>query len=135
MQCSVQPCFVFPECATNSQSHAAPFGLPLAVTIAMLLCQHLLAVPAQEFTNYHFEVAPAHLEGALDRFAQFFVAPLFKVRRRLKQQQRCSNIAPFLLVCAAVHSGAGGAAEAGAVALCAAAATTLFPCTATSSAT
>ncbi|WIA17248.1 hypothetical protein OEZ85_014121 [Tetradesmus obliquus] len=31
-----------------------------------------------EFTNYHFEVAPAHLEGALDRFAQFFVAPLFK---------------------------------------------------------
>eukprot|EP00882_Tetradesmus_deserticola_P020972 GHRQ01022665.1.p1 GENE.GHRQ01022665.1~~GHRQ01022665.1.p1 ORF type:complete len:274 (+),score=115.83 GHRQ01022665.1:417-1238(+) len=36
-----------------------------------------------EFTNYHFEVAPAHLEAALDRFAQFFVAPLFQVRREL----------------------------------------------------
>ncbi|EFJ45023.1 hypothetical protein VOLCADRAFT_94734 [Volvox carteri f. nagariensis] len=30
----------------------------------------------QEVTNYHFEVAPAHLAGALDRFAQFFIAPL-----------------------------------------------------------
>ncbi|PFH32896.1 rhoptry metalloprotease toxolysin TLN1 [Besnoitia besnoiti] len=28
-------------------------------------------------TNYHFSVAPEHLEGALDRFSQFFVAPLF----------------------------------------------------------
>ncbi len=32
----------------------------------------------QEYTNYHFEVAPAHLRGALERFAQFFVAPLCK---------------------------------------------------------
>ncbi|KAG2444954.1 hypothetical protein HXX76_001690 [Chlamydomonas incerta] len=29
-----------------------------------------------ELTNYHFEVAPPHLAGALDRFAQFFIAPL-----------------------------------------------------------
>ncbi|CBZ52115.1 Peptidase M16 domain protein, related [Neospora caninum Liverpool] len=28
-------------------------------------------------TNYHFSVAPEHLEGALDRFSQFFVSPLF----------------------------------------------------------
>ncbi|RQM29548.1 hypothetical protein B5M09_000551, partial [Aphanomyces astaci] len=28
-------------------------------------------------TNYYFDVGPAHLHGALDRFAQFFVAPLF----------------------------------------------------------
>jgi len=28
-----------------------------------------------EHTNYFFDVDPAHLEGALDRFAQFFVAP------------------------------------------------------------
>ncbi|KAL1917702.1 uncharacterized protein VTP21DRAFT_3536 [Calcarisporiella thermophila] len=28
-------------------------------------------------TNYHFEVAHDYLEGALDRFAQFFVRPLF----------------------------------------------------------
>lgn len=33
----------------------------------------------QEYTNYHFDVAPAHLEGALDRLAQFFVKPLFLV--------------------------------------------------------
>ena len=30
-----------------------------------------------EHTNYHFDVAPPHLGGALDRFAQFFLAPLF----------------------------------------------------------
>jgi hypothetical protein len=34
--------------------------------------------PPQEYTNYHFEVAPGHLRGALERFAQFFVAPLCK---------------------------------------------------------
>jgi insulysin len=35
------------------------------------------AYTAFENTNYHFEVVPAHLAGALDRFAQFFLAPLF----------------------------------------------------------
>ena len=35
------------------------------------------AYTAFENTNYHFEVLPAHLPGALDRFAQFFIAPLF----------------------------------------------------------
>ncbi|RPA87280.1 hypothetical protein BJ508DRAFT_97930 [Ascobolus immersus RN42] len=29
-------------------------------------------------TNYYFEVSKDHLEGALDRFAQFFIAPLFR---------------------------------------------------------
>ena len=28
-------------------------------------------------TNYHFQVSSDHLEGALDRFAQFFITPLF----------------------------------------------------------
>ncbi|ETW01780.1 hypothetical protein H310_06363 [Aphanomyces invadans] len=28
-------------------------------------------------TNYYFDVGPAHLHGALDRFAQFFISPLF----------------------------------------------------------
>jgi hypothetical protein len=41
----------------------------------------LSCVVLQEYTNYHFDVAPAHLEGALDRLAQFFVEPLFLVRR------------------------------------------------------
>ncbi|CAO3593944.1 unnamed protein product [Absidia cylindrospora] len=30
-----------------------------------------------EDTNYYFEVGHDHLEGALDRFAQFFISPLF----------------------------------------------------------
>ena len=30
-----------------------------------------------EHTNFYFDVTPQHLEGALDRFAQFFLAPLF----------------------------------------------------------
>ncbi|KAG2190397.1 hypothetical protein INT46_004590 [Mucor plumbeus] len=30
-----------------------------------------------EDTNYYFEVGQEHLEGALDRFAQFFISPLF----------------------------------------------------------
>ena len=32
----------------------------------------------QEYTNYYFDCNPAALHGALDRFSQFFVAPLCK---------------------------------------------------------
>jgi secreted Zn-dependent insulinase-like peptidase len=35
------------------------------------------AYTAFEHTNYFFDIHHAHLEGALDRFSQFFVAPLF----------------------------------------------------------
>lgn len=35
------------------------------------------AYTASDLTNYHFEVYPNAFEGALDRFAQFFIAPLF----------------------------------------------------------
>ena len=35
------------------------------------------AYTSTEDTNYHFNVAHAHLEAVLDRFSQFFVAPLF----------------------------------------------------------
>lgn len=40
---------------------------------------HLPCVTAalQEYTNFYFDVQPDALHGALDRFAQFFVAPLF----------------------------------------------------------
>lgn len=38
---------------------------------------HSNAYTAGEHTNYYFEVGAEHLEGALDRFAQFFIAPLF----------------------------------------------------------
>ena len=34
--------------------------------------------PLQEYTNYHFDVKPNALHGALDRFAQFFIDPLCK---------------------------------------------------------
>lgn len=35
------------------------------------------AYTAAEHTNYYFEVSSDYLEGALDRFAQFFISPLF----------------------------------------------------------
>ncbi|KAK9470594.1 Metalloenzyme, LuxS/M16 peptidase-like protein [Dipodascopsis tothii] len=35
------------------------------------------AYTSGEHTNYYFEVGQEHLAGALDRFAQFFIAPLF----------------------------------------------------------
>ena len=35
------------------------------------------AYTASDRTNYHLEVRPEAFEGALDRFAQFFIAPLF----------------------------------------------------------
>lgn len=35
------------------------------------------AYTASEHTNYYFEVGSDHLEGALDRFSQFFISPLF----------------------------------------------------------
>lgn len=38
---------------------------------------HSNAYTSSEHTNYYFEVGADHLEGALDRFAQFFICPLF----------------------------------------------------------
>lgn len=35
------------------------------------------AYTSSDDTNYYFEVGHEHLEGALDRFAQFFISPLF----------------------------------------------------------
>lgn len=35
------------------------------------------AFTSNEHTNFYFDVAPVHLGGALDRFAQFFLEPLF----------------------------------------------------------
>ncbi len=35
------------------------------------------AYTSGEHTNYYFDVSPQHLEGAVDRFAQFFLKPLF----------------------------------------------------------
>ena len=38
---------------------------------------HSNAYTSTVHTNYYFDVGHAHLEPALDRFAQFFIAPLF----------------------------------------------------------
>lgn len=38
---------------------------------------HSNAFTASEHTNYFFELSSDHLEGALDRFSQFFISPLF----------------------------------------------------------
>ena len=35
------------------------------------------AYTAEDRTNYHFEIDPEYVEEALDRFSQFFLAPLF----------------------------------------------------------
>ncbi|CAD6233778.1 GSCOCG00007274001-RA-CDS [Cotesia congregata] len=35
------------------------------------------AMTLPDYTQYHFDVSPEYLEGAVDRFAQFFIAPLF----------------------------------------------------------
>lgn len=35
------------------------------------------AYTSTEHTNYHFQVGYQHFEGAVDRFAQFFISPLF----------------------------------------------------------
>uniref|UniRef100_A0A915PZQ4 Insulin-degrading enzyme n=1 Tax=Setaria digitata TaxID=48799 RepID=A0A915PZQ4_9BILA len=35
------------------------------------------AYTATDHTNYHFDIAPEHLNGALDRFVQFFLCPQF----------------------------------------------------------
>ncbi|KAK6202850.1 Metalloenzyme, LuxS/M16 peptidase-like protein [Scheffersomyces amazonensis] len=40
---------------------------------------HSNAYTAAEHTNYYFQVGSDYLEGALDRFAQFFISPLFSV--------------------------------------------------------
>lgn len=38
---------------------------------------HHNAYTSFEHTNYFFDIDPAHLDSALDRFSQFFIAPLF----------------------------------------------------------
>jgi insulysin len=40
-----------------------------------------------EHTNYFFEVSADHFEAALDRFAQFFVAPLFNEDGTMREMQ------------------------------------------------
>eukprot|EP01125_Pyxidicula_operculata_P014818 TRINITY_DN4988_c0_g1_i1.p1 TRINITY_DN4988_c0_g1~~TRINITY_DN4988_c0_g1_i1.p1 ORF type:complete len:953 (-),score=186.42 TRINITY_DN4988_c0_g1_i1:40-2898(-) len=55
------------------------------------------AYTSKENTNYYFDVAYTHLEGALDRFAQFFISPLFTqdcTDREMKavHSEHCKNL-------------------------------------------
>ena len=43
------------------------------------------AYTADDHTNYHFEVSHDGLDGALDRFAQFFISPLFNESETSKE--------------------------------------------------
>lgn len=49
------------------------------------------AFTSTENTNYFFDVHPDHFEGALDRFAQFFIAPLFTATATGRELQAVDN--------------------------------------------
>ena len=49
------------------------------------------AFTAGNHTNYHFEVHREAFEGALDRFAQFFIAPLFNPEFTSREIQAVNN--------------------------------------------
>ena len=51
---------------------------PMPCTLAEARALTGSVAPAQEYTNYQFDCKPAALHGALERFAQFFIAPLCK---------------------------------------------------------
>jgi len=45
-----------------------------------------------ESTNYHFDVHYEFLDGALDRFSQFYVAPLFSESATNREKRSCKMI-------------------------------------------
>ena len=45
------------------------------------------AYTALTHTNYFFEIEPSQLEGALDRFSQFFIAPLFNADYVMRERE------------------------------------------------
>eukprot|EP01101_Sappina_pedata_P000854 TRINITY_DN11001_c0_g1_i1.p1 TRINITY_DN11001_c0_g1~~TRINITY_DN11001_c0_g1_i1.p1 ORF type:complete len:972 (+),score=420.53 TRINITY_DN11001_c0_g1_i1:59-2917(+) len=49
------------------------------------------AYTSSENTNYYFDVIPEHLKGALDRFAQFFISPLFNADSTDREIEAVNN--------------------------------------------
>lgn len=45
------------------------------------------AYTADTHTNYFFQIEPSQLEGALDRFSQFFIAPLFNAEYVMHERE------------------------------------------------
>ena len=58
-----------------------------------------LWVGVQEYTNYYFDCNPAALHGALDRFSQFFVAPLCKADALEREVNAVDNEFSGKLLC------------------------------------
>jgi len=65
----------------------------VTIIAALPVLQRSHVTTSQESTNYHFEVAPAALRGALDRFAQFFLSPLC-LEGSLEREVRCITRSP-----------------------------------------
>ncbi len=55
------------------------------------------AYTAEDHTNYHFEIRHEALEGALDRFSQFFIAPLFSPTFTEREMNAVNSEAQFRL--------------------------------------
>ena len=49
------------------------------------------ASTSMEHTSYHFEIASNALDGILDRFAQFFIHPLFEESATNRELEVCIN--------------------------------------------
>jgi len=52
-------------------------------------------------TNYFFDVTPANFEEALDRFAQFFISPLFTADCAQREMKAVDSGTFFFLFCCA----------------------------------
>ena len=69
-----------PACVPAFTPSSCPLQYPRENEYSQFLTEHgggANAFTSQEHTNYHLEIAHDHLHGALDRFAQFFISPLF----------------------------------------------------------
>lgn len=69
------------------------------------------AFTSSEFTNFHFDVTPAYLAPALDRFAQFFIAPMFTESATEREvnavhSEHQKNIQVLHFTAALIHSNA-----------------------------
>ena len=60
-------------CKPSSPLLHSPYPCPQPRT-----SDSVCSIPLQEYTNYHFDVQPCALRGALERFSQFFVSPLLR---------------------------------------------------------
>ena len=71
--------FVF-QLSTYPISQSGTKEFPDENEYSKYLSQHggsFNAFTSSDHTNYYFDVSPDNLSGALDRFSQFFLSPLF----------------------------------------------------------